>query len=155
MNSGLPVLATANGGLKEPIEDGASGWLTKNEGKAGLAEAFERALSSSPHRLAEMGQNAYERIQQLCGPEAVLQQQLEFRKNVTRSDRKFTNLFYEIFPGAMDANDPAAIIDQFIQKQPMRPGKRAAEMVRNLKRKLNIPIPESMSHSIYKFLARL
>jgi hypothetical protein len=53
----------------------------------------------------------------------------------------------------MDANDPAVIIDQFIQKQPMRPGKRAAEMVRNIKRKLNIPFPESMSQSIYKFLA--
>ena len=45
MASGLPVLAAANGGLPEMIEDGRSGWLTKKNGKEGLAEALQRALT--------------------------------------------------------------------------------------------------------------
>jgi len=79
MSSGLPVIATRNGGMVEMIEDGRTGWLAQNPGSAGLAEALRRALATPPQMLAEMGSEASQAIRRLCDNQQVLASHLEFR----------------------------------------------------------------------------
>lgn len=46
MCSGLPVIASREGGMVEMIEDNRSGWLANKPGREGLAEALKRALAT-------------------------------------------------------------------------------------------------------------
>lgn len=84
MASGLPVIASRQGGMAEMIEDGCSGWLAGTPGKAGLAEALRRALATSPKWVAKMGTNAAERINYLCHEPRVLEQQMDLREQAVR-----------------------------------------------------------------------
>jgi len=79
MRAGLPVLATRNGGMAEMLRDGETGWLAQACEKRALAQALRRALRTPPEALARMGAQAAAEIEQLCGPQAVLEQQLAFR----------------------------------------------------------------------------
>ena len=82
MCSGLPVIASGNGGMIEMIRDGYSGWIAKRDGSAGLEEALRRALLNSPFKLAEMGNNASSEIMKICDSKEVLERQLKFRSKV-------------------------------------------------------------------------
>ena len=82
MASGLPVLATRQGGMAELIEDGASGWLADAADPGALAAALRRALATPPERLREMGRRAAEAVARACGNEAVLAEHLAFRTEV-------------------------------------------------------------------------
>lgn len=48
MASGIPILATRTGGLKDLVHDGKTGWLVTPEKPADLARAIER-ICNSPH----------------------------------------------------------------------------------------------------------
>jgi glycosyltransferase involved in cell wall biosynthesis len=57
---GTPIVATAQGGLPQAIEDGVNGLLVPPRDPEALADALGR-LAADPHLLAELGQGALER----------------------------------------------------------------------------------------------
>lgn len=79
MASGLPVLATRQGGMAEMIEDGVSGWLADDATPEALAGALRRALATPPERLHEMGRNAAARVARICDNRTILDWHLAFR----------------------------------------------------------------------------
>ena len=79
MASGLPVLATHQGGMVEMIEDGRSGWLTNGNGRDGLIEGLQRALTDSAVELAEKGREASSSIRRFCDNQEILARHLESR----------------------------------------------------------------------------
>lgn len=85
MATGLPVLATANGGMAEMIEDGLSGWIAPSCDPAELAAALRRALATPAAELQRMGRAAREAIRRLCDDEAILEQHLALRTRVASS----------------------------------------------------------------------
>lgn len=82
MSSGLPVLATRQGGMPEMIRDGRTGWLADQPSSEHLAQTLRRALETPPHLMAEMGRQASNEIEQICGPRLVLEKQIEFRSRI-------------------------------------------------------------------------
>ncbi len=71
LGSGLPVIATRQGGMVEMIEDGQTGWLVDHADAKDLAEALHQALEIPPSKLAEMGRLASISINKLCDRERV------------------------------------------------------------------------------------
>ena len=55
MRSGLPVISSSEGGMIEMIDDGQTGWLTRQPGSPGFAAALRRALDTPLMKIAEMG----------------------------------------------------------------------------------------------------
>jgi glycosyltransferase involved in cell wall biosynthesis len=82
MASGLPVVATREGGMAEMIADGQSGWLARQAGAAGLAEALRRALATPPAALAEMGCRAERDIRKQCNNDRIVEAHLELRRTL-------------------------------------------------------------------------
>lgn len=82
MISGLPVIATRQGGMAEMIADGESGWLVDDADPAALAGALQRALAAPPERLRAMGQRAAADAARLCDNDRVLAAHLAFRAGV-------------------------------------------------------------------------
>jgi glycosyltransferase involved in cell wall biosynthesis len=82
MISGLPVIATRQGGMAELIADGESGWLVDSAEPRALAAALERALATPPERLRAMGRRATEDAARLCDNDRVLASHLAFRAGV-------------------------------------------------------------------------
>jgi glycosyltransferase involved in cell wall biosynthesis len=66
MASGLPVVATPTGGMRELIEDGRSGWIAADATPAGIAGALRRALATSPADRERMGCAAADAVAGLC-----------------------------------------------------------------------------------------
>lgn len=84
MVSGLPVLATRQGGMAELIGDDDSGWLAEEATPEALAAALRRALATPPERLAEMGHCAAATVNVDCDNRSVLEQHLAFRAEAAR-----------------------------------------------------------------------
>lgn len=85
MSSGLPVLATPNGGMGEMIEDGATGWIAASNSVDDLARALERALIVPAQDLAAMGRQASRSIRAMCDNARTVERQLEFRRGLVRA----------------------------------------------------------------------
>ena len=83
--SGIPVLATRQGGMAEMIEDGRTGWLASTADPAELAATLERALATPPNTLAEMGRLASESIDRICNNGRIVDAHLEFRRQVVNA----------------------------------------------------------------------
>jgi glycogen synthase len=84
MSSGLPVLATRQGGMPEMIRDRHTGWLTDQPTSENLARTLRRALETPPDFLARMGRQAADDIEQICSPQLVLEKQIEFRTRIVQ-----------------------------------------------------------------------
>jgi glycogen synthase len=82
MCSGLPVLATREGGMVEMIDDGKTGWLVRKPGASGLEEALERALSTPSFHLEAMGRAASTQIRSMCDNKAIVEAHIAFRHQV-------------------------------------------------------------------------
>jgi glycogen(starch) synthase len=82
MCSGLPVLASPAGGLVEMVEDGRTGWLAASGRREDLARALRRALATSPAEREAMGGAAAATVRQCCDNAAIVERQLEFRRNL-------------------------------------------------------------------------
>jgi glycosyltransferase involved in cell wall biosynthesis len=87
MRTGLPVLASANGGMTEMIEDGSSGWIAKSQDPAGLEKALRTALQTPELELASMGRRAAERIGGICNNDETLARHLELRSDLVMRSR--------------------------------------------------------------------
>ena len=82
MSTGLPVIASRDGGMVEMIEDGRTGWLAPVRGAVGLADALARALAASPARRAAMGEAAAATVRQLCDADRIVERHIDFRRRV-------------------------------------------------------------------------
>jgi glycosyltransferase involved in cell wall biosynthesis len=68
---GVPVVASALGGLKETVVDGETGWLTLPDDADALANVLAQALDAGPERRAAMGAAGRERVHRLYSVEAM------------------------------------------------------------------------------------
>jgi GT2 family glycosyltransferase len=82
MCSGLPVIATMQGGMADMLYDGQTGWLAERAERECLAEALRRALKTPPAQLAEMGRKASSDIRKMCDNEETVERHLRFRNQV-------------------------------------------------------------------------
>jgi glycosyltransferase involved in cell wall biosynthesis len=82
MCSGLPVIASREGGMAEMIEDGRTGWIAQNASSDGLAQALKRALETPPLKIAEMGRCASSDIRQICDNKKIVESHADFRSQV-------------------------------------------------------------------------
>lgn len=88
MSSGLPVIASGNGGLTEIIEDGRTGWQASKPGSQGLSEALKRALDTPSMKIAEMGHEASIAIRRICDNGKIVEAHLDFRSQVVNQGSK-------------------------------------------------------------------
>lgn len=88
MCSGLPVIASPEGGMAEMIEDGRSGWLAADASSEGLAEALKRALETPTARVAKMGHNASADIRRMCDNQKIVESHLDFRSQIVNQGSK-------------------------------------------------------------------
>jgi glycogen synthase len=133
MASGLPVIATREGGMTEMIQDGRTGWLAHEATSAGLDEALRRALETSWTRISEMGQEAARDIRMLCDNKKVLEAHIAFREGLlnrgTRlSHQALANLFRPDHPGSVSSEPYLA---QMIQNRKRSIAFFEQEWVRN------------------------
>jgi glycosyltransferase involved in cell wall biosynthesis len=84
MCSGLPVIASRNGGMAEMIEDGRTGWLADSQDSRGLAGALRRALATDPATIAAMGCEASAAIHAMCDNTRIVDQHLELHEALVR-----------------------------------------------------------------------
>jgi hypothetical protein len=112
MSSGLPVLATRQGGMPEMIRDGQTGWLADHPSGEHLVQTLRRALETSPDVMAEMGSRASEEIEQICSSSLVLEKQIEFRNRIALHPA--TRSFHSPIPDSR--------LDQHVRKDDLRPG---------------------------------
>lgn len=84
MSSGLPVIASPTGGMRELIVDGASGWIALDGTPAGLAHALRRALSTSGPERQRMGAVAAATVRRVCDNEAIVGRHLELKAHLVR-----------------------------------------------------------------------
>jgi len=82
MGSGLPVIASRQGGMVEMISDGRNGWLAETADKARLQEALKRALETPPAQIAAMGKNAAHSVQELCQNRSIIERHLTLRRRL-------------------------------------------------------------------------
>ncbi|MBI5029977.1 MAG: glycosyltransferase [Chloroflexi bacterium] len=106
MCSGLPVIASRQGGMAEMIRDGSTGWLAATQDSAGLAQALERALQASPTQLAEMGCQASEDIRAYCDNRKIVDKHIEFRTRLVK--RGTQRSFHLPSDGTIEANSTDA-----------------------------------------------
>ncbi len=88
MCSGLPVIASREGGMAEMIIDGRTGWLAGNSGSGGLAGALQRALETQPIKLAEMGRNASSDIRRICDNKKIVESHVDFCSQIVNQGAK-------------------------------------------------------------------
>lgn len=79
MSTGLPVLASPHGGMRELVDDGVSGWIAADTTPDALAEAATRALAASGARRRDMGHAAAETVRRVCDRDAVVARHLALR----------------------------------------------------------------------------
>jgi glycogen(starch) synthase len=82
MSSGLPVLASPNGGMAEMIEHERTGWIADGADARSLELTLRLALSTPPEVLGRMGQAAAASIRAICDNEQTIRRQLDFRRHV-------------------------------------------------------------------------
>ena len=80
MCSGLPVVASPDGGMVEMVCDGETGWIASSASSAGLAGAMRRAISTEADVCAQMGRCAAASIRRLCDDVAITRQHVAFRQ---------------------------------------------------------------------------
>lgn len=85
MATGVPVLASPNGGMAEIINHGESGWIAPEATAGGFESTLRMVLATSASRKAEMGRAAAEAVRCICGNDAVLRAHLELRAGLVDS----------------------------------------------------------------------
>jgi glycogen(starch) synthase len=85
MSTGMPVLASPNGGMAEMIADNQSGWIASDGSASGLAAALARVLSTPADRRAAMGAHAAQTIRRICDNDTVVARHIAFRARVASS----------------------------------------------------------------------
>ena len=84
MSTGLPVVVSPNGGMREMLEDGVSGWVAPDATPAGLAQALRRALAAAGAERQHMGEAAAARIRGVCDNDVIVARHLELKARLAR-----------------------------------------------------------------------
>ena len=108
--SGLPVLATRQGGMAEMVEDGRTGWLAATADPSGLADALERALATPPKTLAAMGRRASEAIHELCDNRRIVAAHVDFRRRLVESHAQRASEIRPVQPASRAAGRGVAVV---------------------------------------------
>jgi glycogen(starch) synthase len=80
MSTGLPVIASPHGGMRELVEDGVSGWIAADGTPDGLAAPLTRALATPPGVRRAMGAAAAATVQRVCDGPAIVARHLAFKR---------------------------------------------------------------------------
>lgn len=83
MASGLPVVASPNGGMGELVTDGVSGWIAPDQTASGLAAALQRALAASGDERRRMGRAAEETARRVCDNDTIVERHRELKQRLT------------------------------------------------------------------------
>ncbi|MFW2369064.1 MAG: glycosyltransferase family 4 protein, partial [Desulforhopalus sp.] len=84
MAMGKPVIATGHGGSLETVVQGVNGWLVKPSDPENLAKAIDEALSLSPEKLQELGENGKQRVLEHFTAQAMCEQTMAFYNELLR-----------------------------------------------------------------------
>lgn len=87
MCTGLPVIASPHGGMRELVEDGVSGWIASDATAAGLAAALRRALATPAAVREQMGGAAERAVRRICDNESIVHQHREVKRHLCASAR--------------------------------------------------------------------
>ncbi len=68
MASGVPVVASPEGGMREMITHGVDGWIAPTGAPEDLASTVREALSAGPFGIADAGRQAAASISAICDP---------------------------------------------------------------------------------------
>jgi len=82
MRSGLPVIASPQGGMAEIVEDGVTGWIAPSQSADGLAIALRRALATAPADCRAMGRAAAAAIRSRFDNATLVRLRLEMLRDV-------------------------------------------------------------------------
>jgi hypothetical protein len=85
MASGLPVIASPNGGMRELVEDGVSGWIASAATPAAFAATLRRALDTSAPDRERMGHAAAEAVDRVCNNGSIVRRRLEHTRRLLES----------------------------------------------------------------------
>lgn len=87
MSSGLPVIVSPTGGMRELVADGVSGWVAPDGTPAGLATALQRALAASGQERRRMGAAAADTVGRVCDSATIVERHLAMKAGLTRDGR--------------------------------------------------------------------
>lgn len=82
MATGLPAVVSPNGGMRELVDDGVSGWIADSGTPAGLAAALRRALDTSGEQRRRMGQAALQSVNGKCANASIVRQHLTLKRGI-------------------------------------------------------------------------
>jgi glycosyltransferase involved in cell wall biosynthesis len=86
MSSGLPVLVSPNGGMRELVADGVTGWIAPSATPDGLAEGLRRVLATPADVRRRMGEAAALAVRRLCDGERIVEQHLAMKRRIAPAD---------------------------------------------------------------------
>jgi len=110
MASGVGVVASPEGGMKEMIEHGINGWIAASQRPADLASAAREALACGPDRMASVGATAANTIRQVCNEQHVVSQHLMLAGRMVRAGARCT----EVLGSTASASEPALDAEQAV-----------------------------------------
>jgi glycosyltransferase involved in cell wall biosynthesis len=111
MASGLPVIVSPNGGMRELVDDGRTGWVADSASPAALAVALDRMLRLAPEELAAAGRAAADAVRTTCDNTRIVEQHLALRRAVGERGASRSRRLPPSYPwarGAPSRRPPAA-----------------------------------------------
>jgi glycosyltransferase involved in cell wall biosynthesis len=115
MSTGLPVLASPNGGMAEMMAGNGSGWIASDGSAQALATALRRALATPANERAAMGASAAQAIRRMCDNDTIVARQIALRKQVAKSTLTPAQAFTHTSPWILygkDDLDPGPSLDR-------------------------------------------
>ncbi len=88
MAMGCPVIVTGHGGSLETVIPGENGWIVPPANVEELAGAIGEALSSTPERLREIGENNRRRVKENFTSQAMCEQTLSFYQKLLQERKR-------------------------------------------------------------------
>lgn len=85
MASGLPVIASPHGGMRELIADGVSGWIARDSTPAALTATLRQLLDTGPEQLQLMGDAAAKSVERICDNDVIVKRHLELKYRLSVS----------------------------------------------------------------------
>lgn len=110
MSTGLPVIVSPNGGMREMLTDGESGWIAPAQTPAGLAEALRRALAVPPAARQAMGAAAAAAIRRVCDNGDIVRQHVAFKSSLARTASRAAAPPVTVAPAAAHGAGVAVVV---------------------------------------------